>query len=119
MREDVALIKSASPQMGVARVLLGLSMIAAIPLPAVPPAPPPTPPPLSPKPVALRFSNVFIPGPAKRQAELAFVDVLLDTDIPLFVDPFAFKIEPGEWAVECNDLVVSFFQVLVDAIKSG
>lgn len=90
-------------------------MVATVP----PPAPPPNPPPLSPKPVALRFSNVFIPGPAKRQAELAFVDVLLDTDIPLFVDPFAFKIESSAWAEECNDLVVSFFQELVDAIKCG
>jgi hypothetical protein len=68
-------------------------------------------------PVALRFSNVF--DIKKRQSELDFVDVLVDTDIPLFLDPFSLKIGEDGWSKECNNLVVGFFQELIDAMRSG
>ena len=67
--------------------------------------------------VAYRFSNLHKLN--KRQAELDFVDVLVDTDIPLYIDPFAFKIGDDDWSRECNDLVISFFQELIDALRSG
>ncbi len=47
------------------------------------------------------------------------MDVLLDTDIPLFTDPFAFKIGSSSQAVECNNLVVSFFQELIDSLRAS
>jgi hypothetical protein len=88
------------------------------PISAVPPIDPSRP--LGPqRPVALRFSNVFIPGPPKRQSELDFVDVLLDTDVPLFVDPFAFKCGSEPRAIECHNLVVGFFQELIDSMRSN
>ncbi|MDR3638882.1 MAG: hypothetical protein P4L84_34070 [Isosphaeraceae bacterium] len=67
--------------------------------------------------VAYRFSNIHSLN--KRQSELDFVDILVDTDIPLFVDPFAFKIGADDWSKECNDLVIGFFQELIDALRGG
>jgi hypothetical protein len=67
--------------------------------------------------VALRFSNYF--KIYKRQSELDFVDVLIDTDIRLYIDPFALSVEDDDWSRECNDLVVGFFQHLVDSIRGG
>jgi hypothetical protein len=67
--------------------------------------------------VALRFSNYFKIN--RRQSELDFVDILIDTDIRLYVDPFALSVEEDEWSRECNDLVVDFFQHLVDSIRGG
>jgi hypothetical protein len=67
--------------------------------------------------VAYRFSNIHSLN--RRQSNLDFVDILVDTDIPLFVDPFAFKIGDDDWSKECNDLVISFFQELIDALRAG
>lgn len=67
--------------------------------------------------IAYRFSNIH--HLARRQSELDFVDVLVDTDIPLFIDPFAFKIGADDWSMECNDLVISFFQELIDALRGS
>jgi hypothetical protein len=66
--------------------------------------------------VAYRFSNVF--GLNKRQSELDFVDILVDTNIPLYIDPFALSIEPDDWSAECNNLVVGFFQELIDSMRA-
>lgn len=68
-------------------------------------------------PITLRFSNLF--HLKKRQSELDFVDVLVDTDIPLFIDPFAFRIGTDDWSHECNDLVMDFFQELINALRDG
>lgn len=65
--------------------------------------------------VAPRFSNHFHIG--KKQAELDFVDILLDTDIRLYIDPFALSVEEDEWSKRCNNLIVGFFQDVVDSIR--
>jgi hypothetical protein len=67
--------------------------------------------------IAKRFSNLFEIN--KRQSELDFVDILIDTDIRLYIDPFALSVEDDDWSMECNDLVVGFFQNLVDSIRGG
>jgi hypothetical protein len=85
------------------------------PIPPIPPCAPPRP--RVKLDIAYRFSNIF--GLNKRQSELDFVDVLVDADIPLYVDPFAFKIGDDDFSIECNDLVISFFQDLVDALRNG
>ena len=66
--------------------------------------------------VAPRFSNHFKIN--RLQSELDFVDVLLNTDIPLYIDPFALSVEEDDWSKACNDLVVGFFQELVDALRA-
>jgi hypothetical protein len=50
---------------------------------------------------------------------LDFVDVDLERDLPLFVDPFAFSIKQDEWSYRCTQHIVSFFQAVIDAIYRG
>jgi len=65
-----------------------------------------------------RFSEHFALG--KSQPELDFVDIPLDTDINLCVDPYALSIiDDDPWFVECNNLVVDFFQLVVNSIRGG
>ena len=66
---------------------------------------------------SIRFSDYFKLG--KSQPELDFVDIPLETDISLFVDPYALSIENDEWFAECNNLVVDYFQLVVDSIKGN
>jgi hypothetical protein len=48
------------------------------------------------------------------QASLDFVDVDVTKDIPVFVDPRAIRIQPGEWHDQCIAMLQSFFhEVLV------
>lgn len=63
-----------------------------------------------------RFSQVF--NLNKSQAELDFVDIPLDTDIKLFVDPYAISIRKEAWFQECSVLINSFFQELIDCIRT-
>jgi len=65
---------------------------------------------------AVFFSEHF--GLNLPQENLHFVDICLTTDIPLYVDPYAFKIGMDLWSIECNNLVVDFFQNVIDSIKS-
>ena len=60
------------------------------------------------------FSEVF--GLGKSQFELDFVDVPIDGDILLFVDPFGISQRVDPWSQQCNRAIVSFFQRVVDAI---
>jgi len=53
------------------------------------------------------------------QEQLDFVDIPLNTDIPLYVDPYAFKIGLDLWSIECNNLVVDYFQNVVDSIRAA
>jgi hypothetical protein len=63
-----------------------------------------------------RFSTVFDLG--KTQAELDFVDIDLDTDTPLFIDPFAIRQRPDPWSQICTQTLVKFFQHIVDNIRA-
>ncbi len=64
-----------------------------------------------------RFSEYF--GINKPQQELDFVDILLTTDLPVYVDPYAFKVGLDDKAVVCNNLVVDFFETILDCIRTG
>lgn len=70
-----------------------------------------------PKNKKLRFSGHF--NINKSQAELDFVDIPLDTDIRLFVDPYALTVAQDEWLKACGDMVVNYFQKLVNAIRKN
>jgi len=63
-----------------------------------------------------RFSDQF--GISKAQADLEFVDIPVNADIPLYVDPYAFKIGNDSWSIECNDLIVDFFDKVIDCIRT-
>jgi hypothetical protein len=65
----------------------------------------------------LRFSDHF--GIRKGQSQLDFVDVPMDTDIELYVDPYALHVSPVDWLRLCGDLVANYFHVLIQALKVG
>jgi hypothetical protein len=53
------------------------------------------------------------------QAELDFVDVELNQDQPLFLDPYALQVRGDPWSADCSQTVSMFFQTLVDAIRAN
>jgi hypothetical protein len=63
------------------------------------------------------FSQVF--NISKSQPELDFVDVSLTTDNRLFVDPFALSQKLDRWSQDAHHTLVTFFQRIVDDIRSG
>jgi hypothetical protein len=64
-----------------------------------------------------RVSTYF--GLGRTQATLEFVDVEVDSDVPLFIDPGAIRLLNTSLASECSSLVQSFFQRVLDAMQSG
>jgi hypothetical protein len=64
-----------------------------------------------------RFSDHF--GINKKQSQLDFVDIPLDTDIRLYVDPYALHISPVDWIRTAGALVVGYFDLLVQALRDG
>lgn len=55
----------------------------------------------------------------KSQAELDFIDVELARDSPLFIDPFAISLRQDRWGSNAHAIITTFFQSVVDAIRSG
>ncbi|HWY58288.1 MAG TPA: hypothetical protein VNZ03_27735 [Terriglobales bacterium] len=64
-----------------------------------------------------RFSDHF--GISKPQSQLDFVDIPLDTDVSLYVDPYALSVSPNDWLRECGNVVVNFFEDFLAAIRDG
>ena len=48
------------------------------------------------------------------QPSLDFVDVRLDTDVPLFVDPTALHLLDTEWGARCRSLIHSYFNLVLE-----
>ncbi|HEY2712440.1 MAG TPA: hypothetical protein VGI60_07995 [Chthoniobacterales bacterium] len=65
----------------------------------------------------MRVSEVFNLG--KSQSELDFVDVDVGRDNFLFVDPFAISQRPDPWSQEAHQIIVAFFQRVVNLIRSN
>lgn len=63
------------------------------------------------------FSDEF--NLAKTQPELDFVDISLNTDNRLFVDPFALSQKPDHWSQDAHHTLISFFQSIIDSIREG
>jgi hypothetical protein len=53
------------------------------------------------------------------QPQLDFVDVDVETDTALYVDPHALRQLRTEWGRECVDLLRAYFGCVLDAIRSG
>src|SRR5688572_10739769 len=64
-----------------------------------------------------KVSEVF--GLNRAQSELDFVDVELDADNRLFVDPLGLSQRVDEWSVHAHRTLISFFQTIIDRIRSG
>ena len=65
----------------------------------------------------MRVSEYFKLG--KTQPFLDFVDIRLDTDIAVFVDPTALKSLPSSWGQECTSLIQHYFEAVLQKIRSG
>jgi hypothetical protein len=53
------------------------------------------------------------------QAQLDFVNVDTDHDLPLFLDPYGIEIKRDIWSLGCADAIQSYFQELLDALRAG
>ena len=53
----------------------------------------------------------------RQQASLDFVDVDVEDDVQVFVDPRALRLLPSQWGAECVSLVQHFFRTIILAIK--
>lgn len=65
----------------------------------------------------MRLSSAF--GLQTTQAELDFVDVDLDQDTPLFLDPFAISQRLDTLSQDCHRTLTAYFQQIVDDIRHG
>lgn len=64
-----------------------------------------------------RVSDHYALG--RSQDELDVVDVPIDEDIPLFVDPFAITQRADEWGRKCHQLLTEYFDTLIAMIRNG
>lgn len=55
----------------------------------------------------------------KSQAELDFIDIDIEKDIPLFLDPFFLSKKNDNWSIETTKTIKSFFQRVLDLIKKN
>jgi len=55
----------------------------------------------------------------EKGVELDFVDIYAYQDIPLFLDPFGISAMGTKWAKECESQIATYFQYLVDSLKTG
>ena len=53
------------------------------------------------------------------QAELDFVNITTDHDVRLFIEPFAISLKKDVWSQHCHEHITSFFQHIVDLIRTG
>src|ERR1700723_951072 len=63
------------------------------------------------------FSTAF--GLGKTQPELDFVDVSLQRDNRLFVDPFAIAQEIDRWSRDAATTIGAFFHQVIEDIRTG
>jgi hypothetical protein len=64
-----------------------------------------------------RFSDHF--GINKPQSQLDFVDIPLNTDVRLYVDPYALSVSGDDWLRECGHIVVSFFDHFLQVLREN
>ncbi len=62
------------------------------------------------------FSQFF--GINLPQYALPFVDFDLESDVPLYIDPYAITKDPSQLGAKCHNAIASYFQCLLDAIRS-
>lgn len=55
----------------------------------------------------------------KSQAELDFVNIDPEEDLPLFIDPFFLSKKQDNWSIEATLTIRSFFQQVIDLIRNG
>ncbi len=61
------------------------------------------------------FSSFY--GIDEPQFKLPFVDFNLNSDVPLYIDPYAITQDQSDLAERCHNSIISFFQTLINAIR--
>jgi hypothetical protein len=65
----------------------------------------------------MKISRHFRLG--KTQYELDFVDIDLDNDTPLFIDPYFLSIRRDRWSMGATGSIRNFFQKFIQHLKAG
>lgn len=65
----------------------------------------------------MKISQIF--GLDKTQYELDFVDINVDRDTPLFLDPYYISVRNDSWSVNATRTIQSFFQHIITLINAG
>src|SRR5262245_31928901 len=65
----------------------------------------------------MRVSEFFSLG--RTQPTLDFVDVDIEGDLPVFLDPHALRLLPSRWGDECVSLIQNFFWTVLREIRTG
>ncbi|WP_405646594.1 hypothetical protein [Streptomyces sp. NBC_00019] len=65
----------------------------------------------------MRVSEYYKLG--RTQPTLDFVDVDVEKDTPVYIDPSTLKNLPDEWSSQCHTMLSTFFHSVVDAINAG
>lgn len=55
----------------------------------------------------------------KNQEDLEFVDIELDDDLELFIDPYIFTKLRGDFAKKCNNAIINFFSEVMNLIRKN
>jgi hypothetical protein len=63
----------------------------------------------------IKFSEYFELN--KSQSQLDFVDVPINGDIKLFIDPFAISQRTDPWSRECHHSLITYFQLVIEMIR--
>lgn len=63
-----------------------------------------------------RFSEYF---KLPQNVDYDFVDIYAYQDIPLFLDPYGISAMGSKWARECENQIATYFQYLIDSIRTG
>jgi|GEM_PF-2624566 hypothetical protein len=59
----------------------------------------------------IKFSELY--SLKKTQIDLEFVDIYVNKDLPLFLDPWAIKCSTDMFGEKCNSKIVSFFNYFI------
>jgi hypothetical protein len=65
----------------------------------------------------MKISEIFYLE--KSQRELDFIDINIEKDLPLFLDPYFIGTLPDPWAVAANRTIQSFFQHVIGLLNAG
>lgn len=65
----------------------------------------------------MKISEIYNLG--KNQAELDFINIDIEKDTPLFLDPFFLSKRTDKWSMETNRTIKSYFQRVLDLIQQN
>jgi hypothetical protein len=66
----------------------------------------------------MRFSEYFN-LPSHHQRNYEFVNIRIDSDNELFIDPTRIAVQNSQWAMECTTIIQDFFHTIFDFYNKG